>query len=157
MISLSQPKEPFDLDLPYGVTVTVKPLTTAAMSLCQTATRRRLEREYPEAEEGEQREGLFHAYLIQELAVNHITAWSGVGDDNGGEAPLNRQNVVALMDRYPMGERFYQLFTFHQVMLNAAKNGSAPSANGISSPAEGQSTAESVLIAASPAPEGSPD
>jgi hypothetical protein len=32
MIDLGQPTEPYDTDLPYGLTVTVKPLTTAGMA-----------------------------------------------------------------------------------------------------------------------------
>ena len=43
MISLKQPSEPFDIELPYGVTVTVKPLTTAGMAAAQASARRRVE------------------------------------------------------------------------------------------------------------------
>ena len=43
MITLAQPKEPYELVLPYGVSVTVKPLTTASMAACQAAARRRLD------------------------------------------------------------------------------------------------------------------
>ena len=43
MISLKQTSEPFDIELPYGVTVTVKPLTTAGMAAVQAAARRRVE------------------------------------------------------------------------------------------------------------------
>jgi hypothetical protein len=32
MIDLGQGREPYDLALPYGLTVTVKPLTTAGMA-----------------------------------------------------------------------------------------------------------------------------
>ena len=41
MISLKQPKEPYEIRLPYGITVTVKPLTTAGMAAAQAAARRR--------------------------------------------------------------------------------------------------------------------
>lgn len=43
MISLKKTSEPFDIELPYGVTVIVKPLTTAGMAAAQAAARRRVE------------------------------------------------------------------------------------------------------------------
>jgi hypothetical protein len=43
MLDLSVPKVPFDIALPYGLTVTVKPLTTAGMAAAQAAARRAVE------------------------------------------------------------------------------------------------------------------
>ena len=43
MISLERKTEPYELTLPYGVTVTVTPLTTAAMAAAQAEARKRLE------------------------------------------------------------------------------------------------------------------
>ena len=43
MITLNTPKEPYDLELPYGISVTVKALTSASMAACQAAARRRIE------------------------------------------------------------------------------------------------------------------
>ena len=43
MIDLGQRCEPYDLPLPYGLTVTVKPLTTAGMAAAQAAARRAVE------------------------------------------------------------------------------------------------------------------
>ncbi len=154
MISLKQPCEPFDIELPYGVTVTVKPLTTAGMAAAQAAARRRVEaleaqcKELTEsglsaeglpdlASDGE-RDGLFQDLLIKELAIRHITAWVGIEDD----PPVTPENVAALMSLYPVGERFFQEFTLKQVLLTAAKNGSGLSAAGISSQAEGPVTAK---------------
>ena len=54
-----------------------------------------------------------------------------------------------------LGERFFQEFTLSQVLLNAAKNGSGPSAAGISSRAEGPSIAEPAATTDCPAPEAS--
>jgi len=34
MISLAQPKEPYELALPYGIAVTVRPLSNAGMASC---------------------------------------------------------------------------------------------------------------------------
>ena len=154
MISLKQPSEPFDIELPYGVTVTVKPLTTAGMAAAQASARRRveaLETQHKEMTEAglpvdglpdfadkAEHDGVFQDLLIKELAVRHITAWSGIEDD----PDVTPENISAVMSLYPVGERFFQEFTLKQVLLTAAKNGSGLSAAGTSSQAEGPATAK---------------
>ena len=154
MISLKQPTEPYDLDLPYGISVTVTPLTTASMAAAQASARRRIESlenqvnerkesglpldGLPDLSRGGERDGLFQDLLIKELAVRHITAWSGIEDD----PDVTPENVAAVMSLYPVGERFFQEFTLKQVLLTAAKNGSGLSAAGISSQAEGPNIAK---------------
>ena len=171
MIDLHQQVDPYNLELPYGLTVTVKPLTTAGMAAVQAAARRAVEaierqaRERTDAglpldglpdlsDEGE-RDGFYQAQLIRELAVRHIADWTGV-ELEGGPAPPTPENVAAAMELYPVGERFFQEFTLRQVLLNAAKNGPGPSAAGTSSRAEGPSTAAPATTTTSPAPEASP-
>jgi hypothetical protein len=170
MIDLHQQVDPYDLELPYGLKVTVKPLTTAGMAAAQAAARRAVEaierqtRERTEAglaldglpdlsAEGE-RDGFYQAQLIRELAVRHIESWTGV-ELEGGPAPPTPENVAAVMEIYPVGERFFQEFTLRQVLLNAAKNGFGLSAAGTSSPAEGPNIAEPAEKATCPAPEAS--
>ena len=172
MLDLSVPKVPFDIALPYGLSVTVRPLTTAGMAAAQAAARRAVEaidrqaRERTEAAlpldglpdlsaEGE-RDGFYQAQLIRELAVRHVMSWAGV-ELGGGPAPPTPEHVAAVMELYPVGERFFQEFTLRQVLLNAAKNGCGPSAAGISSRAEGPSTAEPAEMTACTAPEASPE
>jgi hypothetical protein len=154
MISLKATPEPFAIDLPYGVRATVIPLTTMAMVAAQSAARRRLEwmerdlqerresglpvSELPALDDDAARDGMYQALLIKELARRHIQRWEGVEGD-GGPAEPTPENVAALMDLYPVGERFFQEFTLRQVLLNAAKNGSRLSAAGTS--AEGLTTA----------------
>jgi hypothetical protein len=167
MIGLGQRCEPYDLALPYGLTVTVTPLTTSGMAAAQAAARRAVEaierqaRERSEAglpleglpdlsDEGE-RDGFYQGQLIRELAVRHITGWTGV-ELEGGPAPPTPENIAAVMELYPVGERFFQEFTLRQVLLNAAKNGSGPSAAGTSSQVEGPNTAGPVATTACPAP-----
>ena len=163
MISLERKTEPYELTLPYGVSVTVTPLTTAAMAAAQAEARKRLEN--LEAQVKERREaglaldglpdladdgvleGQYQALLIHSLAARHITAWSGIEDD----PPVSRENVAALMDLYPVGERFIQEFTLRQVLLTSAKNASGPSADGTSSQAVGPDTANPVRKRARPA------
>jgi len=161
MISLKPQTEPYEIELPYGVSVTVKPLTTAGMAAAQAAARRRVEslevqvgerqesglplEGLPDLEDEAARDGLFQDLLIKELGTRHITGWSGVEDDQ----PVTPENVAAVMELYPVGERFFQEFTLRQVLLNAAKNGSGPSAVGTS--AEGPTTAKAAAGKARPA------
>jgi hypothetical protein len=172
MLDLNTPKAPFDIALPYGLSVTVKPLTTAGMAAAQAAARRTVEaierqaRERTEAGlplEGlpdlsaeAERDGFYQVQLIRELAVRHIAAWSGV-ELEGEPALPTPENIAAVMELYPVGERFFQEFTLRQVLLNAAKNGFGPSAAGISSRAEGPNPAEPAGTTACPAPEASPE
>src|SRR5687768_3711978 len=59
--------------------------------------------------EGE-RDGFYQAQLIRELAAQHITSGTGV-DLEGGPAPPTPENIAALMELYPVGERLFQEFT----------------------------------------------
>ena len=43
MIDLALRSEPYEIALPYGLSVTVKPLTTAGMAAAQSAARRSVE------------------------------------------------------------------------------------------------------------------
>ena len=172
MIDLSQRTEPYEPELPYGLKVTVRPLTTAGMAAAQAAARRAVEAVERQARErtdaglpldglpdlaaGGERDGLYQAQLIRELAVRHITSWTGVKLE-GGPAPPTPENIAAVVELYPVGERFFQEFTLRQVLLNAAKNGFGPSAAGISSQAEGPSIAEPAATTDCPVPEVGPE
>jgi hypothetical protein len=105
--------------------------------------------------EGE-RDGFYQAQLICELAVRHVTSWTGVELDGSPAPPPTPENIAAVMERYPVGERFFQEFTLRQVLMNAAKNGCGPSAAGISRRAEGPSTAKPAATTACPRPAASP-
>ena len=164
MISLKPQTEPFDIELPYGATVTVKPLTTAGMAVVQAAARRRLEaidtqvRErkeaglpldgLPDLDDEAERDGMFQDLLSKELASRHIISWSGIEDD----PDVTPENVAAVMSIYPIGEQFLQKLTLQQVLLNAAKNASGLSASGISSQAEGPDIAKGAGKKARPVP-----
>jgi hypothetical protein len=170
MIDLAQQSEPYEIALPYGLSVTVKPLTTAGMGAAQAAARRAVDAIERQARERRDaglvldglpdlstegaRDGFYQAQLIRELAVRHITGWTGV-ELEGVRAPPTPENVAAVMNLYPVGERFFQEFTLRQVLLNAAKNGSGPSAAGTSSRAEGPNTAAPAATTACSVPEAS--
>jgi hypothetical protein len=170
MIDLSQRSEPYGLELPYGLRVTVRPLTTAGMAAAQAGARRTVEAIERQASERAEaglpldglpdlaaegnRNGFYQAQLIRELAVGHITSWTGV-ELEGGPAPPTPENIAAVIELYPVGERFFQEFTLRQVLLNAAKNGLGPSAAGTSSQVEGPSTARPAATTTCPAPDAS--
>jgi len=93
MLDLSTHKEPFDIALPYGLSVTVKPLITAGMAAAQAAARRMveaIERQagertdaglpldgLPDLPAESERAGFYQAQLTRELAVRHVTSWTG--------------------------------------------------------------------------------
>jgi hypothetical protein len=172
MIDLAQRSEPYEIALPYGLMVTVKPLTTAGMAGAQAAARRvveAIEQQITECQEAGlspdgmpdlsaegERDGFYQAQLMRELAVRHVIKWSGI-ELNGGPAPPTPANVAAVMELYPVGERFFQEFTLRQVLMNSAKNGFGLSAAGTSSLAEGPNTAEPVESKGCPAPEAGPE
>jgi hypothetical protein len=108
----------------------------------------------PDLDVDADRDGFYQSQLIRALAVRHITDWTGI-EMEGGPAPPTPENIAAVMNLYPAGERFFQEFTLRQVLINAAKNGSGLSAVGISSKAEGPITAEDVETAGRPAAEES--
>jgi hypothetical protein len=68
------------------------------------------------------RDGFYQGQLIRELPIRHIASWTGV-EREGGPAPPTPKNIAAVMELYPVGERFFQEFTLRQVLLNAGKNG----------------------------------
>src|ERR671919_1368377 len=120
MIDLAQRAEPYEIALPYGLSVTVKPLTTAGMAAAQAAARRAVEAIERQARERTEaglavdglpdlsaeggRDGFYQAQLIRELAARHITSWTGV-ELGAAPAPPTPENVVAVMELYPATER----------------------------------------------------
>lgn len=172
MLTLKTPTGPYSLRLPYDVTVTVKPLNTAGMSAAQADARRQVERlledarerkasglplgDAPDPDDAASRDGLFQDALIRALGVRHVIAWEGVGDADG-PAPVTPENVAAVLALFPVGERFYQEFTLRQVLLNAAKNASGPSADGTSGRAEGRATADPAQTTARLVPAAASD
>ena len=160
MISIKQLNDPFDIDLPYGITVTVNPLSTTSMAAAQAGARRRVEAleaqvrdrkasglpldGLPDLSIDEERDGFLQCQVVYELATRQITAWIGIEDN----PPVTRDNIIAVMDLYPVGEQFLQKLTLQQMLLNAAKNASGLSAFGTSSQVEGPDTAKAANNAA---------
>ena len=171
MIDLSQRTEPYELELPYGLRVTVRPLTTAGMAAAQAAARRAVEaierqaRERTEAglaldglpdlsAEGE-RDGFYQAQLIRELAVRHVTSWTGVeleGGTGATDAREHRRGDGALPGRRAV------LPGVHAPpgAAERSKKRIGPSAAGTSSRAEGPNTAGPAATTSLPCARGEP-
>ena len=128
-------------ELPYGLRVTVRPLTTAGMAAAQAAARRVVEaierqaRERTEAgltldglpdlsTEGE-RDGFYQAQLIRELAVRHIASWSGV-EREGGTAPPTPDNIAAVVELYRSASAFSRSSRFVRCCSTRQKTDPGP-------------------------------
>ena len=67
-------------------------------------------------------EALRQTFGLSPFERDLVLLCTGVELD-GGPAPPTPENITAVMEFYPVGERFLQEFTLRQVLLNAAKNG----------------------------------
>ena len=91
MLTLDLPAEPYWLDLPRGVRVEIRPVTTAVMAAAQAAAARRLAAiriADPDLDPDMSR-GLSFAFLVKALARHAVTAWDGIGDAAGKPLPLS--------------------------------------------------------------------
>jgi hypothetical protein len=108
MLSLDLPTEPYWVDLPRGVRVEIRPVTTAVMAAAQAAAQRRLAalREADVEMDPDLARGLAFALLVKALARHAVTAWEGVGDAAGKPLPLSPEAVERLMDLDEMASAF---------------------------------------------------
>jgi hypothetical protein len=110
MLSLDLPTEPYWVDLPRGVRVEIRPVTTAVMAAAQAAAQRRLAalREADTEMDPDFARGLAFALLVKALARHAVTAWEGVGDAAGKPLPLSPEAVERLMDLDEMASVFWE-------------------------------------------------
>jgi hypothetical protein len=110
MLSLDLPTEPYWVDLPRGVRVEIRPVTTAVMAAAQAAAQRRLAalREADTEMDPDLARGLAFALLVKALARHAVTAWEGVGDAAGKPLPLSPEAVERLMDLDEMASAFWE-------------------------------------------------
>jgi hypothetical protein len=110
MLTLDLPVEPYWLDLPRGVRVEIRPVTTAVMAAAQAAAQRRLAtlREADTEMDPDLARGLAFALLVKALARHAVTAWEGVGDASGKPLPLSPEAVERLMDLDEMAGAFWE-------------------------------------------------
>ena len=125
MIRINLSPEPQWLDLGHGVRLQLLPLTTALM----VATRSDLAVQALDADaNNDSRAAVFAAALARRA----IVGWEGVGDEDGNVLPATPEGIDALLSLWPIFEAFNLLYVSRGMLLDAEKNGSAPSPTGTS-------------------------
>ena len=145
MIRIELSPEPQWLDLGHGVRLLLLPLTTSLM----VATRsdpavQDLEKEAS----NDSRAAVFATALARRAIVD----WEGVGDAERNVLPVTPEGIDALLALWPIFEAFNLLYVSRGMLLDAEKNGSAPSPTGTSAGAT--VTARPVKRSARTAPRG---
>lgn len=159
MIKLRMTRTERVLDLGYGVTVTVKPLSTAvykaaiysaeADAVALATEGGVIDRaggriaDIPDAFSRAGFSGLRDQFMLQALARHAIADWSGVGDEHGNPAPVEPAYIDALIRDCPLlASRFEVEYLKEMAELSAegegygaALNGSLATAPGSADPA----------------------
>ena len=125
MIRINLSPEPQWLDLGHDVRLHLLPLTTALM----VATRSDSAVQALEADaSNDTRATVFAAALARHAVVD----WEGVGDESGTVISVSPEGIDALFSLWPIFEAFNLLYVSRGMLLDAEKNGSAPSPTGTS-------------------------
>jgi hypothetical protein len=125
MIRLDLSPEPQWLDLGHGVKLKLLPLTTALM----VATRADpAVQDLDPNSSNDARAAIFAGALARRAVVD----WEGVGDVDGNPLPVSDEGIDALLSLWPIFEAFNLHYVSRGMLLDAEKNGSAPSPTGTS-------------------------
>ena len=125
MIRINLCPEPQWLDLGHDVRLQLLPLTTALM----VATRSDIAVQDLAADaSNDTRAAVFAAALARRAVV----AWEGVGDESGTVIAVSPEGIDALLSLWPIFEAFNLHYVSRGMLLDAEKNGSAPSPTGTS-------------------------
>jgi hypothetical protein len=125
MIRIQLSPEPQWFELGYGVRLQLLPLTTALM----VATRSDPAVQDLNADaSNDNRAAAFAAALARRAVVD----WEGVGDADGTVIAVTPDGIDALLSLWPIFEAFNLLYVSRGMLLDAEKNGSAPSPTGTS-------------------------
>ena len=125
MIRLNLSREPSWLDLGHDVRVRVAPLTTSLMAAARS------DPAVGALPEGASNETIA-VTMAKALARLVVLEWEGVGDAEGNPVPVTPEGIDALLDILPIFEAFQLRYVSKGLLLEAEKNGSAPSPNGTS-------------------------
>ena len=125
MIRLNLSREPSWLDLGHDVRVRVAPLTTSLMAAARS------DAAVAALPEGASNETIA-VTMAKALARLVVLEWEGVGDAEGNPVPITPEGIDALLDILPIFEAFQLRYVSKGLLLEAEKNGSAPSPNGTS-------------------------
>ena len=125
MIRINLSPEPQWLDLGHDVRLQLLPLTTALM----VATRSDPDVQDLDAEaSNDSRAAIFATALARRAIID----WEGVGDADGTAIAVTPDGIDALLSLWPIFEAFNLLYVSRGMLLDAEKNGSAPSPTGTS-------------------------
>ena len=125
MIRLQLSPDPQWLDLGHGVRLQLLPLTTALM--VATRSDPAVQDIDPEAS-NDARAAIFAGALARRAVVD----WEGVGDESGAVVAVSPEGIDALLSLWPIFEAFNLHYVSRGMLLDAEKNGSAPSPTGTS-------------------------
>lgn len=142
MLRLNLARAPYWLDLGLGTRALVEPLTTALMVAARSDPR---VRGLPEGTSDDEIAVIFG----KALAERAILEWEGVGDADGLPVLVSPAGIAALLDIWPIFERFQMGYVAKGLELDAEKNASAPSPLG--STAGAKATVRRARKAAKPA------
>jgi hypothetical protein len=142
MLRLNLSREPYWLDLGLGVRVRVEPLTTALMVAARSDP---VVRGLPEGTSDDEIAVIFGKVLAERAILD----WEGVGDADGNPTPVTPEGIAALLDIWPIFERFQMGYVAKGLELEQEKNASAPSPSG--STAGAKAIAQGARKAAKPA------
>ena len=125
MIRLQLSPDPQWFELGHGVRLQLLPLTTALM--VATRSDPAVQDIDPEAS-NDTRAAIFAGALARRAVVD----WEGVGDESGVVIAVSPDGIDALLSLWPIFEAFNLLYVSRGMLLDAEKNGSAPSPTGTS-------------------------
>jgi hypothetical protein len=143
MIRIQLSPDPQWLDLGHGVRLKLLPLTTALM--VATRSDPAVQDLDPEASNDE-RAAIFATALARRAVVD----WEGVGDVDGNPLPVSDEGIDALLSLWPIFEAFNLLYVSRGMLLDAEKNGSAPSPTGTSVGAKANARPAEVSVPTAP-------
>jgi hypothetical protein len=123
MLRLNLAREPYWLNLGLGVRVHVEPLTTALMVAARSDPD---VRDLPEGTSDDAIAVIFARAIAQRAVLD----WEGVGDADGNPTPVTSEGIAALLDIWPIFEKFQIGYVAKGLELEAEKNASAPSPSG---------------------------
>jgi hypothetical protein len=125
MLRLNLAREACWLDLALGVRVKVEPLTTAIMVAARTDPAvRSIAPGTPDDS--------IAVVFAKAIATRAIIDWDGVGDADGTAITVSSEAIDALLDLWPIFEKFQTAYVAKGLELEAEKNVSAPSLTGSS-------------------------
>lgn len=129
MLRLNLAREAEWLSLALGVRVKVEPLTTAIMVAARTDPAvRSIAPGTPDDS--------IAVIFAKAIAVRAIVDWDGVGDADGAPIRVSSEAIDALLDLWPIFEKFQTAYVAKGLELEAEKNVSPPSPTGSSAGAK---------------------